>query len=205
MAYFEYGKTEMDFLSAADENMRRLIENTGHIYRKTYDDLFQCVASSIAGQQISGKALETVWRRLTVLCGGEVTAEKVAELLPGEIKSCGMSMKKAAWIKSFADALAGGKFDADSVAGMSDGDVVAALRAFDGIGQWTAEMALIFALKRPDVFSYGDLGIRKGLMKLIGSASIDRKIFEVYRKKFSPYGTVASFYLWALASGDAVI
>ena len=66
-------------------------------------------------------------------------------------------------------------------------------------------MALIFALKRSDVFSYGDLGIRKGLMKLIGSESIDRKIFEVYRKKFSPYGTVASFYLWALASGDAVI
>ena len=72
-----------------------------------------------------------------------------------------------------------------------------------GIGVWTAEMLLLFSLGRKNIFSYGDFGIKKGLQILYNHEKIDKKLFEKYRKKFSPYASVASFYLWAIANGEA--
>ena len=74
------------------------------------------------------------------------------------------------------------------------------LSALDGVGVWTAEMLLIFSLQRPDVVSWGDLAIRRGMMALYGLNSLTRTQFDNYRKRYSPYGSVASLYLWALAA-----
>lgn len=203
MSYFLYGKEEIDTLSAADGKMAALIQKRGHIYRPMYDGVFKCVVMSIAGQQISNKALETVVRRLVALVG-DLSPNAVASVSTADIQACGLSLKKAGWIKSFAAAVAGGSFDILALRDMSDIDVINSLCAFDGVGLWTAEMTLIFALGRKDVFSYGDFGIRKGLALLTGEKP-DKKMFEQYRQKFTPYGTVASFYLWALASGEVTL
>ena len=80
-------------------------------------------------------------------------------------------------------------------------EVIRELSSLKGVGIWTAEMILLFCMQRPDVFSYDDLAIQRGLRMLYHHRSIDRKRFEMYRRRFSPYGSVASLYLWAVAGG----
>jgi len=81
---------------------------------------------------------------------------------------------------------------------MEDSEVIAKLSALRGVGVWTAEMLLIFSLQRSDVLSWGDLAIKKGIMKLYGLESLSREQFEEYRRLFSPYNSVASLYLWEI-------
>ena len=84
---------------------------------------------------------------------------------------------------------------------MSDDEVIRALSSLKGVGAWTAEMLLIFTLRRPDILSFGDLGIQRGLRMLYRHKKIDRKRFERYKKRYSPYASTASLYLWAIAGG----
>ena len=85
---------------------------------------------------------------------------------------------------------------------MDDAQAIAALTALRGVGVWTAEMLLLFCLQRPDVFSYGDFAIRRGLRMLYRHRELDRERFERYRRRFSPHGSVASLYIWAVACGE---
>ena len=84
---------------------------------------------------------------------------------------------------------------------LPDQEVIRVLSALPGIGVWTAQMLLIFCLQRPDVVSFGDLGIRRGMRMLYRHREIDRERFARYARRCSPYGTVASLYLWAIAGG----
>ena len=85
---------------------------------------------------------------------------------------------------------------------MTDKEVMEKLTALDGIGEWTAEMLMIFTLQRPDVLSFKDLAIIRGLKRLYHHRTIDRARFERYRKRFSPYGSIAGFYIWEVAEGS---
>jgi len=87
----------------------------------------------------------------------------------------------------------------DALREMPDETVIERLCALKGIGVWTAEMLLIFSLGRPDVLSWGDLAIRRGMTRLYGLKELTREKFEMYRKRYSPYGTVASLYIWAVS------
>ena len=87
----------------------------------------------------------------------------------------------------------------DALPALPDAEVIRRLSAVPGVGVWTAEMLLIFALARPDVVSWGDRAIRRGMERLYGLATLNRAQFAQYRERYRPYGTVASFYLWALA------
>ena len=84
---------------------------------------------------------------------------------------------------------------------MSDEEAIAALTALSGIGVWTAEMILLFCLQRPDILSFGDFAIRRGLRMVYRHREITKEQFERYRHRFSPYGSVASLYLWAVSGG----
>lgn len=197
-ACFEYGAKEIDYLSSACPELGDVIRRMGKIEREMTPDPFECLASSVVGQQISGVALKTVWSRLENLTGG-VSADSVAALCEDEIKACGMSLKKAQYIKSLAEVAKSGGLDKEKLQKMTDKEVVRYLTQFCGIGRWTAEMFLIFCLQRQDVMSFGDFGLRKGLSKLL-SKEVTQEMFDTYAKKFSPHGTVASLYLWELAS-----
>jgi DNA-3-methyladenine glycosylase II len=113
----------------------------------------------------------------------------------------GTTFKKVKDIKDCAEKVHTGVFDIEAVSRMSDQDAIEALAALKGIGVWTAEMILLFCLQRPDVFSFGDLAILRGLRMVYHHRKIDRKLFEKYRRRFSPYCSVASLYLWAVAGG----
>ena len=131
----------------------------------------------------------------------KVNAETILAAGIPKLQALGMTFRKAEYITDFAGKLHTGAFDLDAVAHMSDEDAIQALSGLKGIGVWTAEMILLFCMQRPDVFSYDDLAIQRGLRMLYHHRSIDRKRFEIYRRRFSPYGSVASLYLWAVAGG----
>ena len=94
-----------------------------------------------------------------------------------------------------------GAFDPAAVAAMPDAEAIAALSSLRGVGVWTAEMILLFCLQRPDIFSFDDLAIRRGLRMVYRHRTITRALFEKYRRRFSPCGSVASLYLWAVSGG----
>ena len=163
-------------------------------------DLFSSVVHHIIGQQISTKAQATVWRRMQDALG-EVNAQTVLAAGVPRLQGLGMTFRKAAYITDFAGRVQSGAFDLDAVQRMDDAGAIRALSELKGIGVWTAEMILLFCMQRPDVLSYDDLAIRRGLRMVYRHRSIDRALFEKYRRRYSPYGSVASLYLWAVSGG----
>ena len=97
--------------------------------------------------------------------------------------------------------MASGELDLAAVAKMPDAEVVATLSSLRGIGVWTAEMLLLFTLQRPDILSYGDLGIQRGMRMVYRHRKITKALFGKYRRRLSPCGSVASLYLWMVAGG----
>lgn len=198
--YFIYGSKEVEYLKSKDKVLGELIDQIGHIERETDTDLFSSVVHHIIGQQISTKAQTTIWNRMREKYG-EVNAETISAADLGELQSLGMTFRKAEYITDFAGKVHSGEFDLEVISEMSDEDAIKALASLKGIGVWTAEMILLFCLQRPDIFSYDDLAIQRGLRMVYHHRKIDRKLFEKYRRRFSPYCSVASLYLWAVAGG----
>lgn len=198
--YFAYGQTETDYLKAKDSRLAAVIDRLGHINRTVDTDLFSSVVHHIIGQQISTKAQATIWQRMQDALG-TVTADSIAAAGVPLLQSLGMTFRKAEYITDFADKVHTGAFDLGAVERMSDEDAIRALSALKGIGVWTAEMILLFCMQRPDIFSYDDLAIQRGLRMVYHHRKIDRKLFEKYRRRFHPYCSVTSLYLWAVAGG----
>lgn len=198
--FFEYGETEVNALRKKDKRLGAVIDRIGMIQRPADADLFAAVVHHIVGQQISTKAQATVWRRMEEALN-PVCAETVLAAGTERLQSMGITFKKAAYIQDFAEKVRSGAFDLEGIQRKSDEEAVRELSALKGVGVWTAEMILLFCLQRPNVFSYGDLAIRRGLRMVYHHRSIDRARFERYRRRFSPYCSVASLYLWAVAGG----
>ena len=199
MKFFEYGETEITYLKERCSKLADVISEAGMLKRKVEPELFKALISSIVSQQISTKAAATVFAKLFEIVG-EMTAVAILGKTDDEIQSCGLSYRKVGYIKGICSAVYNGELKLEAFVKMSDDEVIARLVKLNGIGVWSAEMFLIFSLMRPDVLSYGDLIIRKGIMKLYDLDALSKKDFEVYRKLYSPYGTVASLYLWNLAN-----
>lgn len=200
MMYFKYGETEISYLKDKDKKMAEVIEQIGFIKREVDTDLFSAVIHHIVGQQISTKAQETIWKRMSDSLG-TLNAENILEVEPAQLQSLGMSFRKVEYIRDFADKVHSGAFDLAAVSEMNDQDAIKELSSLKGIGVWTAEMILLFCLQRPDIFSFDDLAIQRGLRMVYHHRKIDRKLFEKYRRRFRPYCSVASLYLWAVAGG----
>lgn len=198
--YFEYGEKEIAYLKSKDKKLAAAIERIGHIERKTDDDLFSSVIHHIIGQQISTAAQATLWKRLSEKIG-TINEERISALGREELQSIGMTYKKADYILDFAQKVKDGSFDISALDGMTDEQVIKVLSSLKGVGVWTAEMIMTFCMQRPDVVSYGDLAILRGMRMLYRHRKIDKAKFERYRKRYAPYGTVASLYLWAIAGG----
>ena len=198
--YFEYGERELSYLRQKDKRLCEVIDRIGHIDRVVDTDLFSSVVHHIIGQQISTKAQATIWQRMQDALG-EVNAETILSAGIPKLQSLGMTFRKAEYIADFAEKVHTGAVDLEGIWKMSDGDAIRELSALKGIGVWTAEMILLFCLQRPNVFSFDDLAIQRGLRMLYHHRRIDRKLFEKYRRRFSPCCSVASLYLWAIAGG----
>lgn len=198
--HFAYGEKELAYLRGKDKRLCSAIDRIGWIERAVDPDLFSSVVHHIIGQQISTKAQATVWQRMQESFGA-VNAATLLVAGTERLQSFGMTFRKAEYITEFAAKVQSGAFDPQAIARMTDAEAISALSALRGIGVWTAEMILLFCLQRPDIFSYDDLAIRRGLRMLYHHQTLDRERFEKYHRRFSPYGSVASLYLWAVAGG----
>lgn len=116
-----------------------------------------------------------------------------------DIQGCGMTMKKAVCIHQIAQTIAQGDFNLNELNEFSDQEVIKKLTMLNGIGKWTAEMMLINSMERPNIVSWGDIAIRRGMMKLYGLDSLSKEQFDQYCLRYSPFGSVASIYLWELS------
>ena len=197
---FIYGEAEISYLKKRDKRLAEVIDKVGPIERKVIPDLFAALINSIVGQQISTKAQATVWARVQNALG-TVDAEHVLGYGEANLQSLGISFRKAEYITDFAKKVHTGEFDLISIVEKPDEEVILELSALKGIGVWTAEMLLLFCLQRPNVFSYGDLAILRGMRMVYRHKEIDRARFERYRKRFSPYCSIASLYFWAVSGG----
>jgi DNA-3-methyladenine glycosylase II len=200
MEIFKYGSIEIDYLKKKDKKLAEAIDRIGMIEREVKPDLFAALISSIVAQQISAKAADTVWNRI-VERFGEVTPERLAQISIEEIQQCGLSMRKASYIMGITEAVIKGELNLEELTKLSDDEVSQRLSELNGIGVWTAEMLMIFSMQRPDIVSWGDLAIRRGMMMLYHHKELSKERFERYRRRYSPYGSVASLYLWAISAG----
>ena len=199
-SFFQYGEVEVNHLKKKDKKLGAAIDKIGKIKREVNPDLFSALVYSIIGQQISTKAVETIWGRLCAGIG-EVTPETILSCEVEKLQSCGMSFRKVSYIHGVAKSVVDGSLDIEGLKEKTDDEVYEELVKIPGIGRWTAEMLMLFSLGRPDILSYGDLGIINGLKTLYGHKEVGKERFERYRKRYSPYGSVASLYLWAIAGG----
>lgn len=198
--FFPYGEQEIAYLKSRDKRLGEVIDKVGMVKRRVIPDLFAALVHSIVGQQISTKAHETIWERIQTKLG-VVSPSAISRLSIEELQRFGITFKKAAYIHNATRKILNGGFDINALYDLNDEDVCRRLSALDGIGVWSAEMLMLFSMQRPDVLSYGDLAIQRGLRMVYHHRKIDRKLFEKYRRRFSPYCSVASLYLWAVASG----
>jgi len=200
MAFFKYGNKQTAHLKQRDSKLGEAIDAIGLLKRKVNPDLFSSLISSIVGQQVSSKAQETVWNRMTSSLG-VISPNSILSRTEAELQSYGITFKKAAYIRGVAQRVIDGRLDIESLHLKSDEDVCKELVQIDGVGIWTAEMLMLFSMQRPDIVSYGDLAIQRGMRMLYRHRKITRQLFDKYRKRYSPYGSVASLYLWEIAGG----
>ena len=152
---------------------------------------FQTLANSIISQQLSAKAADTIERRVQAIVPGFTPAGFLA--VPTEaLRAAGLSSAKARYILELAQRVSDGRLNLEAMQEAPDADVIAALVELPGIGQWTAEMFLIFGLSRPDVLSLGDAGLQRAVRLLFGD---DAKL-EHMGQSWRPFCSVASWYLW---------
>ncbi len=196
--FFCYGEIETNYLMSKDPTLGAAIERIGPIQRPVIPDLFMALVRAIVAQQISSKAASTVWQRMQdrfqIITPAALAASPV-----DIIQQCGMSNRKAGYIQGAAAAVEQGEMDLAALSALADDEVTNRLSSLPGVGVWTAEMLMIFSMQRPDVVSWGDLGIRRGMKTLYGLESLDKAQFETYRHGYKPFGSVASLYLWHIA------
>ena len=198
--YFEYGETELACLKAKDQALAAVIDKLGPLRREIIPDLFMALIHAIIGQQISMKAQSTVWERIQDMFS-PLTPEHIASIPVETLRTCGISARKAVYIKEIASSVLAGELDLTQMHELDDDEVRKRLSAIRGVGVWTAEMLMTFSMQRKDILSPDDLAIQRGLRMLYRHRKITPALFARYRKRYSPYATIASLYLWALAGG----
>lgn len=196
--FFDYGQEELDYLKRVDETLGAAIARMGRVERVVIPDLFTALVHAIVGQLISAKAVHTIWGRMQEQLG-EISPHNIARHTADDIQACGITMKKAVCIHHLAQLAAQGAMQLDKLHDLSDQEVIDKLMALPGIGRWTAEMLLINSMERRDIVSWGDIAIRRGMMKLYGLTALTKQQFEAYRLRYSPLGSVASIYLWEIS------
>ena len=184
-------------LSAVDDSLAALIERIGACLLAPRPDRFGTLVRAIIGQQISSKAAAAIDARLRALAGEPHRPEPIVALGEERLREVGLSRTKAQYVLNLANAVATGEAPLDDFDRWTDEEIVACLTAIKGIGPWTAEMFLIFALNRPDVLPVGDLGVRAALRDRFGLAELPKprachELAEIWR----PYRSIAIWYLW---------
>ena len=191
-------------LSHADKRMEKLIDKFGPPNFNLMNNYYESLIRSIVYQQLSGKAASIIYERFLDLFVFDIYPEPkdILAVSIETLRSSGLSYQKVNYIRDLSEKWQEGTMNLTDIDSMTDEEISSELIKVKGIGQWTADMFLMFTLGRPDVFPFGDLGIQKGFMVLTNMNRLPtQKEMERKTKKWQPYRTVAAWYLWKLVDG----
>jgi DNA-3-methyladenine glycosylase II len=189
-------------LAERDPVLRRLVAEAGPArVRPPAESHFEALVRAIVYQQLAGAAARAIHGRLIAALGGEVTPERLLSLPDEALRSAGLSGSKTASLRDLAAKILDGTvvLDPAGLRAESDAEVVARLSTVRGIGKWTAEMFLMFQLRRLDVWPTGDLGVRKGFGLAWGIPTPTAKELEPLGDPYRPYRSVVAWYCWRAA------
>jgi DNA-3-methyladenine glycosylase II len=195
--------TGVSHLREADPRLGAVIERFGACTLRPLGQIYASLFRSVLYQQLAGNAAAAIERRVKACFGGVVPPP--ADFLrarPTALRRAGLSRQKLAYLRDLAAHFADGRLDARRLARLPDDDLIAAVTAVHGIGQWTAHMLLIFSLGRPDVLPVGDYGVRKGMQRLYRLRELPKpQVMERIATPWQPYRTIAAWYLWRSVDG----
>ena len=185
-----------------DKIMRALIKKFGKPDFKQGQDYFQSLLRSIVFQQLSGKAAQKIYERFMELLpeNSNLCPNEVLKLDKDNMRKAGLSLQKINYVKNLSNFFVNNSFQKKDVERMTNEEISKELIQIKGIGQWSVDMFLIFTLNRADILPYGDLGIQKGIMKILNTKILpSKKEMENCSNKWRPYRTIACWYLWRMA------
>ncbi len=191
----------LDYLKQKDGKLAGIIDELGTGVRLSRrGPHFEVLCRSIVGQQLSTKVARTIFGRLQEL--SDISPEGIGSLKPERMRGTGLSGRKVEYLQDLAHKFLSGHVSEERLKKLDDEEVVKLLTEIRGIGQWTAEMFLIFSLRRPDVFSVGDLGLRRAMEKLYGNGKqLPEKELIKIASRWSPHRSVVCLYLWKWYDG----
>jgi len=187
----------INHLSKADPILRAIIGRVG-TYRMEYGPPeFHSLAESIIYQQLNGRAAETIFDRFTALAGDPVTPKGILKLTEAQMRSVGLSKQKSSYLRDMAERAARGELDFSKLHELSDEEVIRHLTQVRGVGEWTAQMFLMFTLRRPNVLPTGDFGVQTASKKHYKKRKLPKPAtMEKIARPWEPYRSVACWYLW---------
>ena len=184
-----------------DKKMQVLINKFGRPDYNLRQDYFQSLLRSIVFQQLSGKAAQTIYERFVNLIPktSNLCPNEVLKLDKDEMRKAGLSFQKINYVKNLADYFENNAFQKKDFERMTDEEISKELIQIKGIGQWTVDMFLMFTLNRADILPCSDLGIQKGIMKILNMKNLpSKKKMENCSRNWRPYRTIACWYLWRM-------
>ena len=188
----------INHLKKADPVMAAIISKAGP-YRMQYrEPVFQTLVRSIVYQQLSGKAALTIFNRLAAAAKvNPMTPEAILKLRPQKMRTLGLSKQKIVYVRELARLTRDGDIRFEGLPDMNDAAIIETLTRVKGVGVWTVQMFLMFALQRPNVLPVGDLGVRAAMKKAYGLAELPKpQEMERIAAAWHPYRSIASWYLW---------
>jgi DNA-3-methyladenine glycosylase II len=189
-----------EYLAQHDKKLAPVIKASGPCRLKPHTDHYGELVGSIVGQQLSAVAAGTIWRRVMDLFDGKMpTPEQLIKIDDQKLRDVGLSWAKVRYVKDLAQHILDGRLDLEHVSTMPNEQLIEQLTAVKGIGEWSAQMFMMFGLGRLDILPTGDLGIRKGMMQLYGLKELPdpaQMITVANKNHWHPYESVASWYIW---------
>ncbi len=196
----KYWNKAKKYLSKRDKTMSRLIKNyksPSEVILTSRRDIFFSLCKSIIGQQISVAAANSVFLKFKKKCNNKVTAKIVSKLTFNQLKKCGLSRQKVLGIKSLSKKMLDKSFNPKLILKMNDDDAISYLSELRQIGKWSAEMILLFTFNRPNIWPIQDIGLLRAISKNYKKNYLPPvKFVETLKKRFTPYCSVATWYLW---------
>ena len=201
----KYWNRAKKILSKKDKVMRKLINNYKDKSLVTRNDVFFSLCKSIIGQQISVAAANSVFSKFEKSCKGKINAKNVNKLSAQTLKRCGLSRQKVKGIKDLAKKIINNEFKPHLIKKMNDEEAILYLSELRQIGRWSAEMILLFTFNRSNIWPLQDIGLLRAISNNYNKKYFPPKSFlDRLHKKFSPYCSVATWYLWRSIDNEPI-
>jgi len=201
----QYWNKSKKFLSKKDKVMRSLIKKYSDTNLTTRKDVFFSICKSIVGQQISVAAASSVFLKFKKVCGDKITPKAVNNLSILKLKRCGLSRQKVRGIKELSKKFLDKTFNPNLIKKMEDEESIIYLSSLRQVGRWSAEMILLFTFNRPNIWPVQDIGLLRAISNNYKKKYLPPKKFvNDLRKKFSPYCSVATWYLWRSIDNEPI-